>query len=275
MVCCYGHSDVQMYLLAIKSLYRHLKKGKIVAIIDRDTSLERRRTLEHHIPGIAFKVLEDIDTASCQRGGAWERLLYLVERSKDEFAIQLDADTLTVGTDISEILHCVENNIPFTLGNPGKSLQNMASIAVEARALEHDHICIAAERRFDDYPGAEQLSYVRASAAFAGLARGGIGQNGVEEFHGNMQKLLGARWKEWGSEQCASNFAVANSPGAVVLPYPKYANFSPRLKRGSSSFLHFFGTYRFDDDYYATLAREVIAELNSGEAARSALREQA
>jgi hypothetical protein len=262
--------DVQMYILAMKSFYRHLRRGKIVAIIDRDMPPGSRQTLEHHLPGIRFAILEDIDTGSCQRGGTWERLLYLIDRSKDEYAIQLDADTLTFGTDIDEVVHCVENNIPFTLGNAGRPIEKMAAIAPNARAMNSNYIGIVAERLFDQYPGAENLNYVRASSGFVGLARGGITRESIEEFHRNMETLLGKRWTEWGTEQSASNFAVANSPGAIVLPYPKYANFWTGLKRGNSSFLHFIGTWRFHDDYFAECARGVIAELNSGNLAEAA-----
>jgi len=50
----------------------------------------------------------------------------------------------------------------------------------------------------------------------------------------------------------------------MVLPYPKYANFGPETVHGAGSFLHFLGTYRYMDSYYATLAKGVIAELNRG-----------
>lgn len=257
-----SNHDVQMYLLAVKSLYRLMGRGKIIAIIDRDMPIESRRTLEHHIPGIRFCILEDIDTGPCQRGGTWERVLYLLDHSRNEYAIQLDSDTLTFGNDIDEIVRCAENNIAFTLGEPCTPIQKMPALVANARASDSDHMIIAAERAFDRYPGAAALNYVRASSGFVGLARGGIERKKIEEFHTNMEVLLGSRWTEWGSEQCASNFAVANSPDAVVLPHPKYACFGPGVKPETSSFLHFIGTWRYLDDCFAHLARGVIANLN-------------
>ncbi len=76
-----------------------------------------------------------------------------------------------------------------------------------------------------------------------------------------MQLLLPERWHEWGSEQCGSNFAVANSPGAVALPYPAYGAFGPRLQRDRCKCFHFIGTYRFVDGYFASRAREIIPRL--------------
>src|SRR6185437_13221905 len=74
-----SNSDARMYILAMKSLYARLKRGKIIAIVDRDMPQQVRQTLEHHLPGIRFTILEDIDTGPCQRGGTWERILYVLE----------------------------------------------------------------------------------------------------------------------------------------------------------------------------------------------------
>jgi len=255
---------LQMFLLAIKSLYARLKRGKIVLIVERDFPSAMRRTLEQHLPGIGFTVFEDIDTGACQHGGTWERLLYLLDRSRDEYVIQLDSDTLAFGPDVDEVARCAEANIPFTLGNAGKPIAPMLNVVEEARGIDSDYIGIAVERVFDRWVGAEALKYVRASSAFCGFARGGFSRAGIEQFHREGARLLGPRWTEWGTEQSASSYAIANSPGAVVLPYPKYANFWPGLVRGNSSFLHFLGSHRYLDDYFATLGQGVIAELNRG-----------
>lgn len=263
IVSMVSNSDAQMYILAMKSLYLRLGRGKIIAIVDRDMPAAVRGTLEHHLPGIRFAILEDIATGPCQRGGTWERLLYLLDHAQDEYAIQMDADTLTFGPDVAEVVHCAENNIAFTISNAGSPIQPMLDIVENARAMKSNYVGIVAETMFDRYPGAEHLKYVRASSGFVGLARGGIAKKQIESFHIEGEKLLGARWTEWGTEQSASNFAVANTPGAIVLPFPKYANFWPEHKRGNSSFLHFIGAHRYLDDYFATLGQGVIAELNA------------
>lgn len=262
MISMVSNSDAQMYILAMKSFYLRIKRGKIIAIVDRDMPDSVRKTLEQHLPGIRFAILEDIETGPCQRGGTWERVLYVVDHSRYEYAIQIDADTLTFGSEVDEVVHCVENNISFTLGNKGKPIEPMLSIVPVSRADKSNYVGVVAERRFDEYPGAENLKYVQASSGFCGFARGGISRKEVETFHIEGEKLLGERWKEWGTEQSASNFAIANSASAIVLPYPKYANFDPGLRLGSS-FLHFIGSFRYHDDYFADRAKGVIAELNA------------
>jgi hypothetical protein len=257
-----SNSDAQMYILAMKSFYARVKRGKMIAIVDRDMPAPIRQTLEHHLPGIRLAILEDIETGPCQRGGTWERLLYLLDHSRDEYAIQLDADTLTFGN-IDEVIRCVDHNIAFTLGDTGEPIEPMLAIVPNARAKKSNYVGIAAERLFDQYSGAHELKYVRASSGFVGLARGGIGREKIEAFHHEGERLLGTRWREWGTEQSASNFAVANTPGAVVLPYPKYANFDPEHLIPNGSFLHFIGSHRYINDYYADLANHVIAELKA------------
>jgi hypothetical protein len=258
---CDAHT-IQMYLIAIKSFYSRIKRGRITLIVERGFSSDVRRLLEHHLPGIGFAIFEDIEMGVCQHGGTWERLIFMLERSREEYAIQLDADTLTFGKDIDEVIRCAENNIPFALSSDGNPIDTMIASANSARMIRSDYVGIAAERLFDRYPGAENLKYARASSAFAGFARGGFARAEIENFHRQGEALLGARWREWGTEQCASNFAIANSPGGMVLPNPKYDNFSPTTVHGTGSFLHFFGSVRYRDDYFATLAQGVIAELN-------------
>ena len=264
--CCIvsmvAKSDVLMYLLAIKSFYRKLGCGKIAAIIDRDTPGEVRRILAQHVNGIEFVILEDIPTGACQRGGTWERLLYCLDRSQQEYTIQLDADTLTVGNDIHEVLRCVQTNTAFTMSD-GFSILPLPDVAREAQ-VPSDYIGLISERKFAEYPKAEQWRYVRGSSGFAGFSRGGFSREKITAFHEIMEGLVGrSRWREWGTEQCGSNFAIANSPGALVLPFPDYQSFVPNSFRAGAKLFHFIGSFRMQDDYFAACGQRVIAELRS------------
>jgi FkbM family methyltransferase len=262
IVSMVANSDAAMYLLSLKSFYPKLGRGKVAAIIDRDMPQSVRDVLGHHVPGIEFVILEDIPTGACQRGGTWERLLYVLDRSEHEYTIQLDADTLTVGG-IEEIVSCVGTNTPFTMSD-GFDLLPLPEVAEEAEATSSNYIGIVTERLFARYPD-PGLHYVRGSSGLAGFSRGGFTRAAITRFHQEMEKLVGAtRWREWGTEQCGSNFAIGNSPGAVVLPYPEYASFLPETARDAVKFFHFIGTYRFRDNYYAARGQEVIATLRPG-----------
>lgn len=261
--------DAMMYLLSIKAFYRILGKGKLVAIVDRDTPSATRQLLERHLLGIEFAVLEDIDTGGCQRGGTWERLCYIIDRSQQEYTIQLDSDTLPIGSDLNEVLSCIERGQPFTMAGGWRQpeLRSLREAADDARKIDSDHVVIAAQRLLDRYPDCDYLRYIRGSSGLAGFTPGGFSRSQLLELHDWMQKLLGNRWSEWGSEQFASNFAVANSPGAVVLPFPAYANFVPGIREHAEAikFLHFIGSFRFDGGFFAAQGRKAIGLLQGSQ----------
>lgn len=252
---------ISMFLLSMKSFYRHMGKGKILAIIDRAMSETARETLRHHFPGIEFQVIEEVNVGTCQRGGCWERLLTILDRAHNEYVVQVDSDTLSLGADLNEVRDCIAANRAFTLSGGEREIVSVAEAAIRAARIDHPYVGLAVERMLPQYPGAEHLRYGRGSAGFAGFAKGGFDRARMDEFHTIMAGLMGERWTEWGTEQCASNFAVANSPGAVVLPYPKYANFEPELDETQASFFHFIGSYRYDKGFYLKASQQVIARL--------------
>lgn len=266
IVSMVANRDVPMYLTAIKSFYPKIGSGKIVAIIDRDMPERLRDTLSAHLIGIDFAILEDIPTDPCQRGGTWERLLYCLDRSQTEYTIQLDSDTLAVGADLAEVVACLQTNRAFTMSD-GFERVALHEAAELAQATPSNYIGIVSEALFDRYPGAENLHYIRGSSGFAGFARGGFNREAISAFHQEMEKLVGkVRWREWGTEQCGSNFAIANSPEPLVLPYPEYASFNEHALRSKAKLFHFIGAYRFNEGYFARRSQEVIAALTPGSA---------
>ena len=256
--------DVPMYLLSMKAFYRRVGRGKIVAIVDRDTPAHLLETLRQHFPGIAFEILEDIDTGACQRGGTWERILHILDRAANEYVVQVDCDTLPTTADLKEVVDCIDAGVAFTLADNDNRIRTLRDTAAAADKAKSDYIGDVSERMFDRYPDCDRLLYVRGSSGLAGFAPGAFARSRLEEFHQIMEGLVGReRWREWGTEQCASNFAVANSPGAVVLPFPAYASFFPGGPRKEAKFFHFIGSFRFDEGFFAARGREEIASLQA------------
>jgi hypothetical protein len=251
--------DFFPYLLAIKSLYTRIGYGRIVAIIDRDTPQMFIDAVTSHIPGVEFKILEDIHPGTCQRGGTWERIYHVLDLSEQGYVIQADADTLTCG-DLPEVLACIEANRSFTLNGAGNKRTTMAEAAREAQGMQTDYMGIISERAFAKYPDADSLYYIRGSSGFCGYAKGAFAKERIEQFHTIMMGLVPDVWRKWGSEQCASNFAVANSPDPVILPFPDYSNFYPGSPRESRVY-HFIGSYRYDDGHYAKCGQREIERL--------------
>lgn len=256
--------DVPMYLLSMKAFYRRIGRGKLLAIVDRDTPAPALDTLRRHFPGIAFKILEDIDTGPCQRGGTWERILHILDLAATEYVVQIDCDTLPTTGDLQEVVDCIEGGRAFTLADNNNRIRTLRETAEATKRMESDYIGVVSERMFDQYPDCDRLLYVRGSSGLAGFSPGGFPRSELERFHGIMEGLVGAkRWREWGTEQCASNFAVANSPGAVVLPFPAYSSFFPGGPRKEAKFFHFIGSFRFDEGFFAARGREEIAALRA------------
>ena len=262
IVSMVGDAEVPMYVLTMKAFYRRIGRGRIVAIIASTMPEAERATLRRHFPGIALQPIEEIDTGPCQRGGCWERLLYILSRAETGYVVQVDSDVLATAEDLDEIDACIRTGTPFTLVDGAREIRTMREVAEAAKRMETDYIGVVVERLFEHYPDCDRLHYVRGSAALAGFAPGGTPRGAVETFHQRMEELVGpVRWREWGTEQCASNFAVANSPGATLLPFPRYTSFFPNGPREGVKLFHFMGSFRFDEGVFAALAKREVASL--------------
>jgi hypothetical protein len=189
-----------------------------------------------------------------------------VDRSATDYVIQIDADVLCFGP-TEEVLECANQNRAFTIAEnmPVKPLTSWVENGVERK---QNHIVTAFEVKAREFPNADKWLYVRGSSGFAGFAKGGVTRAILEEFHAGGAKVHGSRWTEWGTEQIASNFAVANSPNSLPLPYPKYATFEPEYatfqKKGITSdmsVLHFIGAFRFDLGVFTALSNREIDEM--------------
>ena len=257
------HKDVLMFMLAAKSFAKHVRPCAVFVLNDGSLSSKDRALLSWHIPGVTVLELPAFRSAACPTGGCWERLLAISSLVRDNYVIQLDSDTLTVG-DIDEVRRCVGEQKAFALGTwDRQGFESMRERVETARKVNHGpvpHVQLVAEANFDKLTNFESLRYVRGCAGFAGFARQSFEREFVETISAEMRAAIGDKWAEWGSEQVMSNIVVANIPNAVVLPHPKYAD-CHKMKPGVTEFIHFIGSCRFDAGNYARLGAEVIATL--------------
>lgn len=264
MVC---HADVLMYLVAVKSVFAQIGKGRIVFVNDGSLTDDDLKTLRYHLADPQIIHIDDVPNPRAPAGGTWERLLTCIDLSKDDYVMQVDSDIVANGP-IPEVVDAIRANAPFTIGTIDG--QRVVSFAESAALVAHrspEHIQIASELLFTDLPGHETLRYIRGCAAFTGFAKGGIGRDFVEDFSQQMQARLGQRWTEWGTEQVTSNVAVANSPNARVLPIDRYKNYWPPMDVDSAAVMHFLGTNRFSGGHYTRLSRAFIDRARRSAAA--------
>ncbi|HEY4123181.1 MAG TPA: hypothetical protein VGM36_01125, partial [Rhizomicrobium sp.] len=199
-------------------------------------------------------------------GNTWERLAHSIDVCQTSFVIQLDSDILTVG-EIDDVKKAIEDNRSFILGTwnglktvPVTEASDFADKLSPAASKHVQSLCERSLRKIADPE--KKRRYVRGSSGFYGFARGAVSRSEAAGFCREMLEIVGERFHEWGSEQFASNYLVANAPNSLVLPYPRYACFGPELDPGVPSLFHFIGAFRFTRGVYANRARQVVRELN-------------
>lgn len=269
IVSLVSHMDVMMYLVAIKTLYRFLKRGEVVIINDGTLTKSDLSLLKSHVTFSEIVSLKDISMGNIPRGNVWERLVYTTEKIKDHYVIVLDADNLFMGP-LFEVEKCYEQNVSFMFGSGfeinGEILHGVLPMPVvceKIKTLRNDYVEIYIESCFDQLPGYRHLKYAKANVCFIGFAKNSFTRKDLEEFSDHMQRIVGKRWWEWGTEKIAGIFLASNTIKSCVLPYPKYASYyaQPKINYDESVALHFTGTHRFCNGYYIRKARKTIKEL--------------
>ena len=255
------HPDLYMYLLAAKSFARFVRPRGFVVVDDGLTPRDKT-TIEYHLGQVSFIPTASVDLGPCPRGGTWERLLTVARLAAENYVVQLDADTLTLSTP-SEVLACIGENRPFTLGTrTGREIVSARQACEHAIRAPTDHVQSHAEQALTRLRGMENLRYVRGCSGFAGFPRGGDIESRIQSFSIEMEQLLGSeKWREWGSEQVTSNFTISNLPGAVVLSPDRYPFWKPGVDIDQAALVHFFGPYRFAEGMYVRQTRQVCREL--------------
>ena len=255
--------DVPMYLVAIRSLYRFLPGGGITVLDDGTLTAADRAAITRALGAPDFARIADIPTGACPRGGCWERLLHVLDASADSYVIQMDSDVLTFGP-VPEVVAAIEANAAFTLNSePRFDIVPVEQAAAQVSHHDPRHLQFLAEQTLPSLPPGLGRLYVRGSAGFAGFARGGATRATAEAFSAAMAGRLGARWSEWGTEQVASNYIVANSPGGHVLPWDRYRCYYDEGLPPNAALAHFIGTWRFEGGVYLARTRQVLAELSA------------
>ncbi len=255
------------YLVAVKSLHFHLKRGRIILLNDGTLTAVDRAILARHCDNPVILEKRDIDPAPCPRDNCWERLIAILDRRNDAYVIQLDSDTVTTGP-VPEIAAAIDANRSFTLAGGTEEAEYGFRSGREIAEIFHadgpttDHVQAHAEYALATLPDADTMRYVRGCAGFAGFARDDSGRSKVTNFSKAMDERLGDIWRKWGSEQVASNFVIANDPDPLLLPYDRYVNHWAEALPRDPAFVHFIGTYRFRRGNYSRYSKAAIAALS-------------
>ena len=135
-----------------------------------DFPKRQRELIRRHLGPVEFHIVEDLPTGRCQRGGTWERLVFCVNRSANEFVIQIDCDVLCIGP-IEDVVERVNQNCAFVLAE-GIPIQPLSAWVEKGIARKSNHIVTSFEFRGPEITDAHRWLYVRGSSGFAGFAQG-------------------------------------------------------------------------------------------------------
>jgi hypothetical protein len=173
----------------------------------------------------------------------------------------LDSDILLVAP-VPEVCQAIETNTSFTLsGGAQEEIVSLQSAAKQVASYDLSRAQTYAELILPEVAFNLGTRYVRGSAGFAGFAAGTEGRALVEALSAAMQDRMGEKWTHWGTEQFASNFVVANSQNAQVLPWTRYQFFDGGTLSPEVALVHFIGSWRYHNGTYRRMARDMLPLL--------------
>ncbi len=256
--------DILMYLVAIKTFTNYVKPKSVIIISDR-LSIKEIAILNSQIANLKVIDIENVYDIRFPKGGCWERLLTILSIvEENEYIIQLDSDTITLKSP-DEIIECIKNNRCFILGTlSGQVIVSFSEATqfIKQRAWLDTHVQAAAELVMEEIDNNNNLKYVRGCAGFAGFSSSALKVDRLATICENIELKIGKdKWKQWGSEQVASNIALANSDDPLVLPLDRYDLFQPMRGIMGYSLLHFIGMFRFETNDYRRIAVDKIKQL--------------
>lgn len=262
-----GTRVLMPYLVAVKSLWHQLGRGRVVVMDDGTLTAEDRVVLARHCGDPEIIPITSVERGPFPEGGCWERFLTILDRRHAEYWIQLDSDTVTLRP-LPEVAQAIGANRSFTLlgGEDGDveplPLSEFSRRFYPGGPEPHVHVQGRLESRFGLIDGHPGWKYVRGCAGFAGFAAGGDGRPLAAAFLSEMAKLVGDdEIALWGTEQVASNFQVSNDPFPVMLPAARHINYTGKPWTSDAAFIHFIGTYRYDNGAYVDASLKAIAML--------------
>ena len=262
-----GTAVLLPYLVAVKSLWQQLGRGRVALLDDGTLTGEDRAILAHHCGDPEILSIADVKLDGFPAGGCWERFLTILDRRGSEYWIQLDSDTVTLGP-VAEVAKAIDTNCSFTLlggEDAGEEAELLSEFAKRRYpdGPQEGHIQAQVESRMGQIDKPD-WRYIRGCAGFAGFAAGGPGRKLAVAFLAQMADLAGEDAMDiWGTEQIASNFQIANEPRSIMLPYARYLNYWAQGWGKEAAFVHFVGTHRYDNGDYARASRVAIDKLLS------------
>lgn len=262
------HDDVQMYLIAIKSLLRWQVKARVAVFDDGDLSGKDIQQLEHHVPGIQIFTRQMTDS-----NPVWTEVSEKIRDIRGYYSsyrfttnviafvqtrkrLHMDAD-LVWQHKPTELLHWIEKgDRGIAMHVPQRPLPDNASGKGHIqqrfrRAVPSINKILGQDGDVEDGLVGCLLGYDKEQITFILL-----------EAVVCAAERLELPIHHWGGQQVIMNYMLSLS-GYNLLPTSTYINFWPPFQRfvPTAKGIHFIGSRRFVSGTYAKTAASVIQEL--------------
>lgn len=269
-----GTQAVLPYLVAVKSLWQQLGRGRIAILDDGSLSAQDRAVLAQHCGDPQILRMGDVAHGGFPTGDGWERLLTILDHRAGEYWLQLDKSTVTLGP-VWEVERAIASNRSFTLMDSSDAPDQPLELPAFARS---SHIGASADEQSQAHMerlmahAAPDLGwkYLRGCSAFAGFAAGNAGRDLAAAFLARMKAAAATDGDAAQSphqlghqlgHQLAANFLIANEGAPVCLPYTRYLNYRARRWDHGAAFVHFGSSYRHENSAYLDASLKAIARL--------------
>ena len=263
-----GTAVLLPYLVAVKSLWGELQRGRVAILDDGTLTAQDRAILAHHCGDPEIMRIADVVLGEFPKGGTWERLITILDRRSSEYWIQIDSDTVTLGP-VPEVADAIARNRSFLFLGEIEAEDGPLPLAqfhkrFYPEGAKDNHVQSRIESQFNTIDAKRDWKYVRGCSGFAGFAAMGAGRGLASAFLTEMKAMIGEDDVTiWGTEQVTSNFVIANETTPAVLPYDRYLNYWNEDWGDEATFLHFIGTHRHDNGAYVRASIAAIERLKA------------
>jgi hypothetical protein len=250
-----GTAVMLPYLVAVKSLWHQLQRGRIAILDDGTLTAQDRAILAQHCGDPQIFRMQDIPMGDFPNGGSWERLLTILDHRAGEYWLQLDSGAVTLGF-LPEVERAISANRSFILladdNAPGEPLE--LSNFAQANGIESALGRMA--------PGLG-WKYVRGSSGFAGFAAGNAGRELASAFLARMKNLIANDEASLrGAEHVAASFLIANEGSPVCLPRENYGIYTGVRPSDACRLVHFTGAHRHENGGFIEASQRAIGQIS-------------
>ncbi len=200
-----GSATLLPAMVALKSLWRPLQRGRVALLDNGSLTAEDRAVLAHHFADPEILRADAVQLGTFPAGQGWESLLTMLERRGGEYWLRVAHDCVTLG-DVPEVGGAIGAN------------RSLADIAAEAYA---EQPLPFAEAFHSDLPNIDRWRYLDAGGGLTGLAAGQGGRAIAEAALALLPKP-GPDLTVSKVARRATGFIVANETAPVCLPRALY-----------------------------------------------------